>query len=267
MAARFAILTMLLLTAIAFAAASAKPPIVTVIKSDGTSVRGTLGNVDPKEVNITTVAKAGAQGEAVKLAWAEIKSLSNGMTQKRVIELWKKDHPEDLCETCHGEGKTICPTCHGTGRDPAAAKECPTCHGSETIACTTPKCDKGKIACPKMHLKLTEGTWVKKDDGLRWRKIPGRSGTREVSERHLGQIIEVQNGDPQSPIECPLCKGTMIIDDPKCHGTGLLPCNTCTTAVTKDPAQKCKDCEKGLVKCKTCDGTGLKSLSPAAAAP
>src|SRR2546423_1248536 len=182
------------------AAAPAKPPVVTVTKTDKTTIRGTLGDVTPQEVNLTTIPRSStqpAQGEQVKIAWSDIKSVSNGLTQQKVIELWKRDHPDDACPDCHGEGKVVCPTCHGTGRDPAAAKDCPTCHGAETIPCTTPKCDKGKMPCPKQHLKLTEGTWYKKEDGTRWRKFPIRGGYAEVSEHHLGQIMEGRDGIPQ----------------------------------------------------------------------
>jgi hypothetical protein len=82
-----------------------------------------------------------------------------------------------------------------------------------------------------------------------------------VSEFHVGQIVELVDGVPQAPKPCPLCNGTYKIDDPKCHGTGQLPCGTCATAVVKDAKQKCHDCERGLVACKSCDGTGVKSLS------
>jgi hypothetical protein len=130
----------------------------------------------------------------------------------------------------------------------------------QTVPCTTPKCDKGKIPCPKLHLKLNEGTWYKKD-GKMWRKFPYRGGYAEVSDGHLGQIIETVDGVPQPPKECPLCGGKMVIDDPKCHGTGVQPCNACATAAAKDPAQKCKDCERGQIMCKSCGGTGIKSMT------
>jgi hypothetical protein len=252
---------------LAVGAAPNRPVIVTIIKTDGTTVRGQLGEINPTEVNVTLLAKPPAQGEAIKVPWSEIKSVSNGMTRARAIEQWKKAHPDDQCETCHGGGKVDCPTCKGTGRDPAAAKACPTCHGAETVACATPKCDHGKIGCPKPHIKLTEGTWNLKDDGKRWRRFPSRNGYREISEGHVGQIVEMKDGVPQSPTDCPLCAGKMVIDDPKCSGTGLMPCTTCTAASVKDAAQRCKDCEKGRIACKTCSGTGLKSLSAAPTSP
>jgi hypothetical protein len=107
---------------------------------------------------------------------------------------------------------------------------------------------------------LDEGQWYKKDDGRMWRKFPGRGGGySEVSEGHVGQIVELVDGIPQAPKECPLCHGTYKIDDAKCHGSGQLPCNTCTTAAVKDAKQKCHDCDRGQVACKKCDGTGVKS--------
>jgi len=253
-----ALVVLLLLIA---AATPTKAPNVTVVKNDGTTVRGQLNSSDLKGVSVTKLVKNQPSGDPVTIPWSDIKSVSNGLTRPMAIAQWKKDHPEDLCAECHGAGKVICPTCKGTGRDPASAKDCPTCHGNETVPCTTPKCDKGKIRCPKMHIRRDEGQWYKKDDGKMWRKFPGKGGYREISEGHIGQIVEMDDGFPGDPHECPLCHGTMIIDDPKCHGTGALPCNNCTTAATKDAKQKCHDCDRGMTACKKCDGTGIKSLS------
>ena len=237
------------------AAAPTRPPTVTVTKTDNTTVRGQVSTIDPKAVTIQPLVKNQPDGQPLTIPWSEIKSLSSGMTRERVIKMHIKDHPDDVCTDCRGEGKVPCATCKGTGRDPASAKDCATCHGEQTVPCKTPKCDHGKIPCPKLHLKLEEGSWYKKPDGTRWRKFPLPDGYFEVSEHHLGEIIETVNGMPQPPKPCPLCAGKMIIDDPKCRGTGLAPCPTCATAARTSP---CKDCERGRVACKTCGGLGLK---------
>lgn len=245
------------LALLSFLHAAATPRIVTVTvtKSDNTTVRAQVSTIDPKAVTIQPLVKNQPDGSPLTIPWAEIKSLSNGMTRERVIKMHMKDHPDDVCTECRGEGKVACATCKGSGRDRASAKDCATCHGQETVACKTPKCDHGKIPCPKMHLKLEEGSWYKKPDGTRWRKFPVPDGYIEVSEHHLGEIVETVDGIPQSPKQCPLCAGKMLIDDPKCRGTGLAPCQTCVTAARTSP---CKECERGRVACKTCGGLGLK---------
>jgi len=250
--------TLLILVAVALITIAAtpatppKPPVITITKSDGTTVRGQLDTADLKSVSVTQLVKGKPEGEKATIAWADIKSISNGMTRQRVIDQWKKDHVEDRCADCKGEGKVACPSCKGTGRDHASAKDCPTCHGEETIPCTTPKCDHGKIKCPKPHIRLEEGTWYKKPDGKMWRKFPGANGGQwEISEGHVGQIADPEKG----PIPCPLCGGAMTIDDPKCHGTGTLLCPDCTKLAATN---KCADCDKGKVACKTCNGVGLK---------
>lgn len=239
----------------ASAAPLAKPVIVTVTKTDATTFRGQLTDADPHSITLMPLVKGKPEGEKVTIEWTNIKSISNGLTQKRILEDWKKSNPADVCKVCQGEGKVFCPTCKGTGRLAAAAKDCPTCKGAQTIPCTTPKCDHGKIPCPKPHIKLTEGTWVMHADGKRWRSFPNG---HTISESHLGQITE--NNNP-APHDCPLCEhNSMVIPDPKCKGTGLMPCNACTTAALK--ADKCPACEKGKVNCKACVGTGVASLGP-----
>src|SRR5438067_978413 len=87
------------------AAAPTKPPIITVIKTDGSAVRGQLNSSDPKGLSLQPLVKNVPQGENVTIPWADIKTVSNGLTRQKAIEQWKKDHPEDLCPDCRGEGK------------------------------------------------------------------------------------------------------------------------------------------------------------------
>src|SRR5436190_14388918 len=81
-------------------AAPAKPVNVTVIKTDGSNVRGQLNAFDLKGVTVQKLVKNQPSGDQVTIAWADIKSVSNGLTRAKAIEQWKKEHPEDLCETC-----------------------------------------------------------------------------------------------------------------------------------------------------------------------
>ena len=239
--------------------ATPQPPLVTVTKTDGSLVRGRLASSDPKSLSIVPTVKGGAPGDPIEVPWTEVKTVSHGLTQQRAIDQWKRAHPEDRCGDCHGDGTTVCATCKGTGRAPSTAADCPTCHGELLVACTAPKCDHGKVPCPAPCLKLSEGKWTLKPDGKRWRRFPSRrGGFAEVSDGHLGQIVEIKNGEPQPPVHCPTCQGEQKIDCPTCHGTQKAPCPDCTKAATQSP---CPDCKKGQVDCKTCAGTGLKSLA------
>ena len=233
-------------------------PFVTVTKTDGSTVRGRLASSDPKSLSVVPVVR-GAPGDPVEVPWSEVKTVSNGLTRERAIDQWKRTHPEDRCDDCKGQGAAPCATCKGTGRDVASAADCPTCHGELLVACTAPKCDHGKVPCPAPCLKLTEGKWTLKPDGKRWRRFPKRGGGYvEISDGHLGQIVEVKDGVPQFPVPCPTCQGEQKIDCPTCHGTEKASCPDCTKAAAESP---CPNCKKGQVDCKTCAGTGLKSLA------
>lgn len=239
-------------------AAPKPPPIVTVIQNDGSTVRGTISSIDPRNVVIQPLAKPKeTPPPAVTISWKEIKSVTNGMTQKRMLAQWKKEHPEQLCETCKGELTVRCDVCKGTMHDPASAKDCKTCGGELLIDCKAPQCDHGKVPCPAPCLKLTQGTWVKKEDGLRWRKLTGSGGyTAEVSEHHLGELVVFHRDAAPELKKCPTCNGTTKADCPTCQGTGLVPCPECLARKAAPPCPN--HCDKGRVPCPVCDGVGLK---------
>jgi hypothetical protein len=67
------------------AAAPPKTVNVTVIKTDGSTVRGQLNSFDLKGVSIQKLVKNQPTGEQVTIAWSEIKSISNGLTRQRAI--------------------------------------------------------------------------------------------------------------------------------------------------------------------------------------
>jgi hypothetical protein len=196
------------------------------------------------------MAKNQPDGSQVQLAWTEIKSLSNGLTRERVITLWKKDHPSDLCTDCKGTTKAPCQTCKATGRERGSAKDCAKCQGEQTVECKEPKCEQGKIPCPKPCVKPTDPGWYTKPDGKKWKRFRLEGQLREISEGHLGEIPQVSGTIP-----CPSCNKMMKVDCPKCHGTTRAPCDACTAAAKTNP---CPDCQKGQVACKTCGGLGLK---------
>lgn len=237
-------------------------PQVTVVKVDGTTVRGQLTASDPDSVTVTPPAKAGSADapEPVVVSWKDVRSVSNGFTQAKALVQWKQAHHDQLCETCHGDRTVLCPTCKGTAHDPAASKDCPTCHGELLVDCKGPRCDHGKVPCPNHCLQLTEGRWITKEDGLKWRTFPLGRGYFSFSEHHLGHMITIDRkaGTVTDTGVCPVCNGVTKVDCPVCHGQGKTPCPTC---VARKDAPACPaHCDQGHTKCPTCDGTGLKKV-------
>jgi hypothetical protein len=229
-----------------------KQPVVTVICKDGKTVRGTLESADPNEVVIKTVPK----GEQEKLAWSDITRVSNGLTREKAIEQFKKEHPDDLCKVCGGDGIAPCATCHGTGFDQSKLVKCDQCGGSGVISeCTNKKCVDGKVDCPRPCLKLSQGVWKMKD-GKRWRDFRGRDGGGlSISENHLGELVEMENGKPVNRGKCPTCGGTTKVDCETCGGMSLITCSKCSFEGKVGPP--CPDCKGGEVQCKACGGTGI----------
>jgi hypothetical protein len=235
-------------------------PFVVVTKTDGTQMRGQITASDPDQVTVKPAPKAGEKtaGEDVVVTWKEIKAISNGLTQKKALEQWKTEHAADLCEKCGGNRVVTCATCKGTGHDPKSSAACKTCNGAMEVKCKAAKCKEGKIACPQPCLKLTEGRWVKKDDGKRWRDLPkGRDGSwMAVSDSHLGQlIVRTKEGKYELGEMCKTCMGKGELACPECHGTSKVPCATCKGDKS---AADCADCEEGAKACEGCGGTGLK---------
>jgi hypothetical protein len=264
-----ACLALLLMSIVAAAPTSPDgKPIVTITKTDGSTVRGSITASDPDNVTIQPPPKPGKTSTApaitpdpVTIAWHDIRSVSNGLTQRKALDAWKGDHLEQLCPTCRGERTVYCPTCKGTGHDPASEKDCKTCKGELLIDCKTPHCEKGQIPCPNKCLQRGVGNWYKKPDGTWWRKFPAGNGYAEYSEQHLGHLIVVdpKAGTANDAGVCPVCHGTTKIDDPACHGTGKTPCPTC---VARKDAPPCPDhCDHGRVVCPDCKGTGLKQAT------
>jgi hypothetical protein len=231
----------------------ALPTRVTVTKSDGKMLAGTITAADHDGINLTY----GPKSENLHFAWSEVKSISNGLTRDKAIAQWKQEHADKLCAKCNGERTLVCTDCKGTGIDPKQQKECQKCHGTGSSGpCPTPGCKEGKIDCPKPCLKLSQGTWKKMGD-VRVREFKTKNGgTHSWSEGHLGELIVIENGDPVNKGPCPTCHGTTKIDDPACKGKGHKECPDCHGIGFTGPV--CPTCDHGNVKCEECKGTGLR---------
>ncbi len=242
------------------AAPAAKPkPIVTVTKLDKTTVRGQLTSAEPDQLVLKTIGPA---GEPVTLRWSQIAKVSNGLTQDDATAQWKAQFTkEQLCPDCDGDRGVACTDCHGTGHDQAKLTDCKDCDGGGLLFCANQTCDDGKIDCPMPCLKLSEGRWVKKADGKRWRTFSARGGTVFWSEGHLGELIETENGMPTNRGPCPTCSGSTKVDCKDCVGMGYKVCPTCHFEGKTGPPCTATECELGKTPCATCAATGLKKAA------
>lgn len=241
-------------------AAKPKPnPIVTVTKLDKTVVRGQLTSAEPDQV---VVKPPGAASEPVAVRWSQIAKVSNGLTRDDAAEQWKAQFAKDqLCPDCDGDRGVACLDCRGTGHDQAKLVDCNDCGGGGLLSCTNKRCDEGKIDCPMPCLKLTEGRWVKKADGKRWRTFPVRGGAKFWSDGHLGELIQSSGGDVENVGKCPTCTGTTQVDCKDCAGFGYKICPTCHFEGKTGPACPAAACEGGSNPCATCGATGLKKAA------
>ena len=235
--------------------AAPKPnPIVTIKKTDGTTVRGQLISPEP---DLVIIKPPGAAVENVTVRWKEIKSISNGLTREQSAAQWKELHKDALCPDCHGDRGVPCKDCGGAGFDQAKLETCKDCGGAGAFYCTNKKCDEGQVDCPMPCLKLTEGRWVKRDDGKLWRTFPMRGGgTMSWSNHHLGEVVD-RMGENKG--KCTNCGGTTKVDCPDCGGLAYKICQTCYFEGKTGPA--CPTCENGRKPCTTCSSTGLKKAA------
>src|SRR5690349_11111261 len=89
---------------------TALAPIVTVIQNDGSTARGRLTGIDVDHLTLTPpVTTTDPSPQPVTLSWADVKSVSNGLTRAKVLDDWRKEHYADLCPTCLGMRTLSCP--------------------------------------------------------------------------------------------------------------------------------------------------------------
>jgi hypothetical protein len=231
-------------------------PRITVTWATGQAQPAFFISADPDGVKLRI-----AMGkEAQVYPWEKIKRLSNGVTREKVVADWKTQHASELCDTCHGDRVSPCESCKGTGVKSDEQKPCDKCEGKGTTG-DCKKCKTtGAIECPDNCLKLSQGNWVKKEDGVRWRSFKNKDGGMPTwSEHHLGEIVVNEAGVWVNKGKCPTCNGTMKIKCPGCDGKGQALCKSCKGKGVVGPA--CSDCKEGMAPCKPCGGTGLKAPS------
>ena len=89
------------------------------------------------------------------------------------------------------------------------------------------------------------------------------------SEHHIGHVIFYDAKTHSVPDlgVCPICGGTVKVNDPACHASGRVPCPECLARKSAGPCPN--HCDGGRVVCPDCGGTGIAVAGrpPAAAQP
>ena len=236
---------------------------VTVARTAGKPVKGKIVACTPELLTVAPPAKGdAAAADPVDLPWTDVRAVSNGLTARRALDVWKAGHKDQLCADCRGERTVACPTCHGTRHDPAAAASCKTCHGELLVACKSAGEVDGRVGCPNGCLRRDVGTWTKGAEGKTWHRFTFPGGAWQAySEGHVGDVIVVDNR-ARTAVDagpCPECGKAGRVDDPVCHGTGKVACREC---LARKAAPPCPDhCDGGRVACPTCHASGLKAAA------
>lgn len=113
-------------------------------------------------------------------------------------------------------------------------KECPQCHGTGAGACPS-GCDKGQRLCPGKCLKASVGRWERMNvpghaPTELWQRFTTAKGYRAWNQSHLGEVVEMRDGDAVLVGKCPVCAGTTRVKCATCDGTGQANCALCKGA-------------------------------------
>jgi hypothetical protein len=112
-------------------------------------------------------------------------------------------------------------------------KVCFACKGEGTVPCRVPGCRDGQVDCPRPCLKLSRGVWTHMavaghDPSELWITFTtAAGGTMSWNQNHVGEVIQIQNGNPLNVGKCKVCGGTTKVTCSVCKGTGKVPCPIC----------------------------------------
>ena len=115
---------------------------------------------------------------------------------------------------------------------PETTKPCFRCNGLGKTKCPVTSCKNGQMDCPGPCLKLSRGSWIHKnvpghDPKELWQEFKGKDETRYWNQNHVGEVIQMQNGEAQNIGKCTICGGTTKVKCPTCKGIGEAVCNIC----------------------------------------
>lgn len=60
-----------------------------------------------------------------------------------------------------------------------------------------------------------------------WQQFPTKTGSTGWNQHHVGEVIQMQNGEPVNIGACKVCGGQTKVQCTTCKGTGKAPCNIC----------------------------------------
>lgn len=112
-----------------------------------------------------------------------------------------------------------------------ATRPCVVCGGTGELKCRW--CRDGRVDCPGPCLKLSRGVWERlnvagHDPNELWQKFYNKhGGYRAWSQGHVGQVIEMQDGEPVNIGPCKICGGAGCVPCAHCQGAGKVGCPTC----------------------------------------
>ncbi|EEF57461.1 hypothetical protein [Pedosphaera parvula] len=115
---------------------------------------------------------------------------------------------------------------------PDKTKPCFNCKGTGLAKCPVATCKDGQMDCPGPCLKLSKGIWrhmpVEGHPATDlWQTFPTSTGTTSWNQHHVGEVIQMQNGEPVNIGACKVCGGTTRVKCTTCKGTGQTTCNIC----------------------------------------
>ncbi|MDB6122521.1 MAG: hypothetical protein JWQ71_1514 [Pedosphaera sp.] len=111
-------------------------------------------------------------------------------------------------------------------------KVCFNCEGTGLAKCAVATCKDGKMDCPGPCMKLSKGVWrhMKVEghpDTDLWQQFPRKGGSTGWNQHHVGEVIQMQNGEPVNIGACKVCGGTTKVQCTTCKGSGKAACNIC----------------------------------------
>jgi hypothetical protein len=124
-----------------------------------------------------------------------------------------------------------------TNSPPAAVtgktKPCFQCKATGISPCLVFGCKDGQVDCPGPCLKLSKGVWQHEDVAGHaptdlWQRFPRADGTWHMwNQNHVGDVIQMQNGEPVNIGKCKICGGSGHVKCSVCNGTGKVVCPIC----------------------------------------
>lgn len=112
-------------------------------------------------------------------------------------------------------------------------KPCFSFNKTGTTKCSVTTCRNGMAECPGPCLKLTKGTWIKRDvpghtdPTERWQAKRVGKQTWFFSSKHVGEYYTFDASGQPVAHPCNVCGGSTTINCKACGGKGTITCPTC----------------------------------------